>query len=101
MPCTPYCCICLSIASAVSDFLGEGNETISHLRENGRITVMFIAFDGPPRIVRLFGTGECVVVLRPCIAFSFLNEHVSQPLYLLFPMFWSTYLTLLFPRQGV
>ena len=34
-----------------------GNETISHLRENGRITVMFIAFDGPPRIVRLWGTG--------------------------------------------
>lgn len=35
-----------------------GVETISHLRENGRITVMFNAFEGPPRIVRLFGHGE-------------------------------------------
>jgi hypothetical protein len=36
----------------------KGNETISHLRENGRITIMFNAFEGPPRIVRLFGTGD-------------------------------------------
>lgn len=34
-----------------------GNETIAHLRENGRITIMFTAFQGAPRIVRLFGTG--------------------------------------------
>ncbi|TDL22402.1 hypothetical protein BD410DRAFT_839844 [Rickenella mellea] len=39
------------------DLTGSGNETISHLRENGRITVMFNAFDGPPRITRLFGKG--------------------------------------------
>ncbi|KAH7909871.1 hypothetical protein BJ138DRAFT_1154209 [Hygrophoropsis aurantiaca] len=39
------------------DLSGSGIETISHLRENGRITVMFTAFDGPPRITRLFGTG--------------------------------------------
>ncbi|KAL1747204.1 hypothetical protein HDZ31DRAFT_32535 [Schizophyllum fasciatum] len=39
------------------DLSGSGVETISHLRENGRITVMFTAFDKPPRIVRLFGTG--------------------------------------------
>jgi len=32
-------------------------ETISHLRENGRITILFNAFQGPPRICRLFGTG--------------------------------------------
>lgn len=32
-------------------------ETISHLRENGRVTVMFQEFEGAPRIVRLFGTG--------------------------------------------
>ena len=36
----------------------SGVETISHIRENGRITIMFNAFDGPPRIVRLFGKGE-------------------------------------------
>ncbi|KAK3352456.1 hypothetical protein B0T25DRAFT_186091 [Lasiosphaeria hispida] len=42
------------------DLTGSGNETISHLYEpgNGRITVMFTAFEGPPRIVRLFGRGR-------------------------------------------
>lgn len=35
-----------------------GAETISHVRENGRITILFCAFEGPPRIARLFGTGE-------------------------------------------
>ncbi|KAK3324820.1 hypothetical protein B0T19DRAFT_239441 [Cercophora scortea] len=41
------------------DLTGSGNETISHLYEpgNGRITIMFCAFAGPPRIVRLFGHG--------------------------------------------
>jgi len=39
------------------DLTGSGVETISHIRENGRITVMFNAFDGAPRIVRLFGKG--------------------------------------------
>ncbi|KAI5886407.1 uncharacterized protein SCHCODRAFT_02769106 [Schizophyllum commune H4-8] len=39
------------------DLTGSGIETISHIRENGRITVMFMAFDKPPRIARLFGTG--------------------------------------------
>lgn len=40
------------------DLTGSGNETISHVNENGRITIMFVAFEGPPMIVRLFGTGE-------------------------------------------
>ena len=34
-----------------------GVETIAHIRENGRITVLFNAFEGPPRIVRIFGQG--------------------------------------------
>jgi hypothetical protein len=42
------------------DYTGSGAETISHLRENGRIVVMFCAFDGPPKIVRLHGTGRAV-----------------------------------------
>ncbi len=45
---------------AYLDAHGSGSETIAHLRENGRICVMFCAFDGPPRIVRLHGTGEVV-----------------------------------------
>jgi len=44
------------------DLSGSGSETIAHLRENGRITVMFCAFDGPPNIVRLHGAGRVVTV---------------------------------------
>ncbi len=43
------------------DVGGSGAETIAHLRENGRIVVMFCAFDGPPRILRLHGTGSVLV----------------------------------------
>jgi hypothetical protein len=42
---------------AYLDFVGSGAETIAHLRDNGRIVVMFCAFKGPPRIVRLHGNG--------------------------------------------
>ena len=45
---------------AYLDFVGSGVETIAHLRENGRIVLMFCAFDGPPNIVRLHGRGEVV-----------------------------------------
>jgi hypothetical protein len=45
---------------AYVDLMGSGIETISHLRENGRIVVMFCAFDGPPKIVRLHGVGRPV-----------------------------------------
>ena len=42
------------------DHLGSGAETAAHLAENGRICVMFCAFEGRPRIVRLHGRGEVV-----------------------------------------
>jgi hypothetical protein len=42
------------------DLTGSGAETIAHQRENGRIVVMFCAFEGPPRIVRLHGRGRVV-----------------------------------------
>jgi hypothetical protein len=45
---------------AYLDLTGSGVETIAHLRENGRICVMFCAFEGPPRIVRVHGTGEVI-----------------------------------------
>jgi hypothetical protein len=45
--------------------VGSGAETVAHLRENGRIVVMFCAFDGPPRILRLHGKGEVVAVADP------------------------------------
>lgn len=44
------------------DLPGSGIETISHLRENGRIVLMICAFEGPPRILRFHGRG---VVLTP------------------------------------
>ena len=47
---------------AYLDYVGSGSETIAHLRENGRIVLMFCAFEGPPKIVRLHGHG---VVLQP------------------------------------
>jgi hypothetical protein len=40
-------------------------ETAPHLRENGRICVMFCTFDGPPRTVRLHGRGTVVASGRP------------------------------------
>jgi hypothetical protein len=43
---------------AYLDLTGSGAETIAHTRENGRLTVMFCAFTGPPQILRLFGQGE-------------------------------------------
>jgi hypothetical protein len=42
------------------DRTGSGVETIAHLRENGRIVLMFCAFQGPPRIVRIHGHGSVV-----------------------------------------
>jgi len=43
------------------DIVGSGNETSAHLLENGRITFMFCAFDGPPKILRLYGKGKTVL----------------------------------------
>lgn len=45
---------------AYLDLTGSGVETIAHLRQNGRICVMFCAFEGRPRIVRVHGVGDVV-----------------------------------------
>ena len=45
---------------AYLDLTGSGAETVAHLRENGRIAFMFCALSGPPKIVRLHGTGTVV-----------------------------------------
>ena len=45
---------------AYLDLVGSGVETVAHLRENGRIALMFNAFSGPPKIVRLHGKGRVV-----------------------------------------
>ncbi|MGA6161055.1 pyridoxamine 5'-phosphate oxidase family protein [Amycolatopsis magusensis] len=45
---------------AYLDFGGSHAETIAHLRENGRITLMWCAFTGPPKVLRVHGRGEPV-----------------------------------------
>ena len=54
------------------DYTGSGAETAAHLRENGRIVIMFCAFEGPPRILRLHGRG--VVVLPSDVRFASLER---------------------------
>lgn len=46
---------------AYMDIIGSGNETSAHILENGRITFMFCAFEGPPNILRLYGRGRTVL----------------------------------------
>lgn len=50
---------------AYLDLTGSGIETVAHLRENGRIVLMFCAFAGPPKIVRLYGQGRVVQAHDP------------------------------------
>ena len=61
---------------AYLDLFGSGVETIAHLRDNGRITLMFCSFTRNSRILRLFGTGR---VVRPDDAeFDSLKIHFAQ-----------------------
>lgn len=46
---------------AYADLTGSGAETAAHLHENGRIVLMFCAFEGAPKVVRFHGQGEVVV----------------------------------------
>lgn len=50
---------------AFLDLTGSGNETAAHLAENGRITIMFCAFAGKPKILRLYGQGMVVLPDEP------------------------------------
>jgi hypothetical protein len=43
------------------DLTGSGIETAAHIRDNGRITFMFCAVEGPPLILRLYGRGRVVL----------------------------------------
>ena len=53
-------CILDGRTVAYADFVGSGIETVAHIRENGRIVLMFCAFEGPPKILRLHGRGEVI-----------------------------------------
>ncbi len=50
---------------AYLDLTGSGAETIAHLRQNGRITLMFCSFDATPKVVRIYGTGRAVLPADP------------------------------------
>lgn len=56
---------CFSVISdhtvAYMDLISSGNETSAHTLENGRITIMFCSFAGPPNILRLYGRGSAVL----------------------------------------
>jgi len=43
-----------------ADYPGSGNETATHLKQNGKLTMMFISFDKDPLILRLYGNGEAI-----------------------------------------
>jgi len=62
---------------AYLDLVGSGIETVAHLRENGRVTVMFCAFAGPPKVLRLYGHGQ--VVQRHHQDFDELVEAFAPP----------------------
>jgi hypothetical protein len=47
------------------DLTGSGAETIAHLRQNGRITIMFCSFTKRPKILRIYGTGRVVLPDEP------------------------------------
>jgi len=46
---------------AYLDLTGSGAETIAHLRQNGRITLLFCALEGKPQLVRLYGRGRVLM----------------------------------------
>jgi hypothetical protein len=50
---------------AYIDLGGSGIETHAHLRENGRICLMFCAFEGKPLILRLYGRGRAHLYAEP------------------------------------
>jgi hypothetical protein len=61
---------------AYIDLGGSGIETMAHVRENGRITLMFCAYEGKPNIMRLYGKGEAFGFDDP--GFDDLMAHFPQ-----------------------
>lgn len=62
--------------AAYLDLTGSGAETIAHVRQNGRITLMLCAFAGPPRILRMSGAGE--VAIKGDAAYDALVSHFDE-----------------------
>ena len=73
---------CLSVLGprtlAWVDGTGSGVETIAHLQENARIVLMWCAFTGPPKIVRVHGIGRVCLPGSPEYD-DVLARHPDQP----------------------
>jgi hypothetical protein len=63
---------------AYLDLTGSGAETIAHVQQNGRITLMWCAFEGSPRIVRVHGRGEILDVADDRVAGLFPDYHGAR-----------------------
>ena len=66
---------------AYLDLNGSGVETIAHLRENGRIVIMFCAFEGKPQICRFHGKGivhEQGTIDFQALACHFTNTEIAR-----------------------
>jgi hypothetical protein len=61
---------------AYLDLTGSGNETASHVTQNGRLTIMFCAFEGRPMILRLYAAAT--LVLPDSAAWADLSRHFPQ-----------------------
>ena len=60
------------------DYTGSGIETVAHLRENGRICLMFCSYDSRPRIVRLHGRGTVLPPGEPAYE-QVVAQHPPHP----------------------
>jgi hypothetical protein len=60
------------------DLTGSGVETIAHLRENGRICLLFASFDTRPRLVRLHGRGRVCLADDPLYT-QVVSAHPPHP----------------------
>jgi hypothetical protein len=45
---------------------GSGNETAAHVQACPRMTLMFCAFEGPPQILRVYGTARTIQCGEEC-----------------------------------
>jgi hypothetical protein len=70
--CSPKGLDCLRLLGpttvAYLDYVGSGAETLAHARQNGRIVLMFCAFEGAPKIVRLHGRAQALKPGDPAFA---------------------------------
>lgn len=65
--------------AAYVDATGSGNETISHVYENGRVTIMFCSFDASPRILRFFCRGKVIEWDQPEFESTWRKMGISKP----------------------